>query len=214
MAVKYRQGRRADEQRHIAGVVQDILRPDVHRVAWSQQALADELKVSQTSVCNWLNQISLPRRRNRDKLLAIHQRAICHHWDCDELVPICAFAKTYPEELRRAASHALARALHAAPVSVPTSLLAPAGLRVDLHIRGAALPEGVSAYTFVNDPSNPVVFVVLVREDIGLSQQAEIAWHEVYAHVVKYRAFGAAETQPIVVLPSPVQHHKINTDRS
>lgn len=203
-----RQQSRAQQGEYVAGIVRDILRPDPRRPAWSQESLADEIGVSQTAVCNWMNAVSVPRRPNLDKLLAVHRRAVCHHWDCEELVPVCAFADSYPDDLRAEATHALGIALSSRPVS-SSAPCSSAGAHIDLHIRSTSLPHGVSAYTFVDAVDRPRVFVVLVSEALTATQQNEVAWHEVYAHVAKFRSAEATTASPIKVMPSPVQHHKI-----
>ena len=204
-----------DPRQLISDTISDILRPDVLRPLWSQETLAGELGVTQGTLSKWKNGVCIPRPGSIHKLLQIHRQAVCHHWDCENLVPLCAIASSYPDTLRRDALNSLAATLNAAPLSTPLERRNGAGFRVDLHIRPATLPSGVSAYTFVNDPSAPLVFVVLISASINLAAQTDLAWREVYAHVAKYRVGEKVDDErasalPLSVSPSPVIHFKIN----
>lgn len=147
--------------------------------------LAQRVKVSQSTIARWQSGASIPHKPSREKLLRLYLRAKCRRWGSSRFFPICAFATSYPADLRERATEALNNVLYSAPLISKVGAY-PGALSVDLHIRPAKLPYNVTAYTFANDLDAPTVFVVLVQETLSPAEQFEKGWDEVYAHVVKY----------------------------
>jgi transcriptional regulator with XRE-family HTH domain len=193
----------------ISKLISDILRIE----GWNQEVLASEIGVTQPAIARWKNERSTPRPRHLSKLLEIHAEAVAHQWACNQFVPLCAFAESYPSELRDLATQALDEMLDFG------SLIAPLNVRgdnfsIDLHIRPAKLPKYVSAYTLTNNLRNPTVFVVLVQKELSLADQRRIAWEEIYAHVASRDEIDsgshslAASKRPLPVSNQIVQHFR------
>ena len=171
----------------------DVMRPDVLRPAVSEDTLAQELGVTQGTWNKWKNGGVLPSAKNLAKILEMHRQTVCHHWDCKYLIPLCAIARDYPPSLKEEAMAALRYVLDGIRLSGEPVRRAE-GLQVHLHMFATSkLPEAVSAFSYVdaaarnraaNDVTTPGVFFVLVRSDFSIEQQWEMAWREVYAHVV------------------------------
>ena len=197
----------ADTRDFFSSICRDILLLE----GWNQMQLAVKIGVTQSAISRWLSGTSYPRRAQQIRLLKLHSRARYHHWSSQQFFPICAFAESYPSELRAKATEALNDMLNSAalisPLAVDSNMVS-----VDLHIRSAPLPNYVSAYSFGNDLIAPNVFVVLVRDDLSPIEQLRIGWEEVYAHVVGYShgdiqedVAGSSGLRGLNVSPSMVQ---------
>jgi DNA-binding winged helix-turn-helix (wHTH) protein/transcriptional regulator with XRE-family HTH domain len=163
-------------------IIRDILRIE----NWSTLGLARAIGVSQSAISRWQSGTSTPRSVHRKKLLQLHSRARYRHWGSQRFVPICAFAKSYPADLSVKATEALNEMLNSSPL-IDRDRRSSGNMSIDLYIRAAKLPNDVSAYCFADALKSPRVFVVLVAEQLNLSDQRRIAWEVVYAHVVGYR---------------------------
>lgn len=216
-----------DPRESIRRLINDIFQTE----GWNQKTLASEMGMTQPAISRWLSGASIPRSRHLDKLLEIHSVAMVHRWASNYFVPICAFAESYPPELSYLASQALIEVLNSAPLSPQQPFSAqqkvcPRNFFADLHMRSAKLPEIATAYTFVDNPKHPAVFVVLVQENLSFADQRRIAWEEVYAHVTQYGPGDddddgnngapslALSRQPLPFSPSLINKQHVPLDRN
>jgi len=141
---------------------------------------------------------------------------VARRWTAKDFQYICSFAGSYPESLRAGALRTLDAALMHGPLYLSGRPKRSPDVNVDLYIRSAKLPPGVLAHAFMDTAEPPSTFVVLVRDDISVDRQYDIAWEEVFAHVVRRPArpspLGVA--RPIVRhLPNAMTtHHQGDSD--
>lgn len=198
----------------IRNLINDILRIE----KWSQENLAHAVGVKQPAVNRWIHGKSTPRSRHLAKLREIHTRAGTHHWASEQFFPVCAISESYPDDLPALVTQALTEVLDTELSSPPLKQRSDS-FSIDIHIRPAPLPKGTSAYIFVNDRSDPTVFVLLVQKRLSRVEQRRTAWAEFYPHVAKYpfkdyagnegsrvRA-GKLSNHPLTVAESVILHY-------
>jgi DNA-binding transcriptional regulator YiaG len=169
---------------------------------WSEEALGKWLDVSQPSISRWYNGDSNPTGPHLTKLIALYERGKQHLSAAligqSEFEYICSFASRYTDTRADEGLLALQEILPQPFSAFRTENVG--GIHIDFFIRAAKLSPGVRAHTFQERKPNPRVFVVLVSETLGPTEQLQVAWDEAFAHVIT-RMIDASKT---VKHPRPI----------